>query len=66
MTFYTLINYFRKLLDFFWLLHSGMYKLKQSIVHVPGKKVLLKFKNIRRDDIDDIDLDDNKNVQKLL
>ena len=43
-----------------------MYKLKQSIVHVPGKKVLLKFKNIRRDDIDDIDFDNNKNIQKLL
>lgn len=40
-----------------------MYKLKQSLVGVP-KKRLLKFENVKADQCDEHD--DNKNIQKLL
>ena len=38
MTSYTLINYFRKLLEFFWVQPSDMHKLKQPLGVVPRKQ----------------------------
>ena len=49
MTFYALINYFRKLLEFFWSV-TFRHKLKHTLVGVPNKMVLLKFESILRDE----------------
>ena len=53
MTFYTFINYFRKLFEFFCVL-TFSYNVKHSLVVIPRKMVLLKFENIRRDKIMEI------------
>ena len=64
MTFYTLINYFRTLLIILgaFLRVAFRHKLKQSLVGVPRKMVLLKFENIKKVS----DTDGDKNIQKLL
>ena len=64
MTFYTLINYSRTLLIILgaFLRVAFRHKLKQSLVGVPRKMVLLKFANIKKVS----DTDGNKNIQKLL
>ena len=56
MTSYTLINYFRKLLEFFWVQRSDMYKLKKPLGVFPRKQ------DASKQDDDNND----KNTQKLL
>ena len=48
LTFYTLTNYFTKLLEFFWLSYLDMYKLKQPLGGALRKKVPLKFGKIKK------------------
>ena len=63
MTFYTLINYFRTLLIILgaFLRVAFRHKLKQSLVGVPRKMVLLKFENIKKVS----DTDGDKNIQSF-
>ena len=50
MTFYTLINHFRKLTELLQVQHSDVYKLKQLQAGVPRKWVNFKIENVIEDD----------------
>ena len=44
------VNYFKILLDFFWVYYSDKYNLKQTLGGVPRKNVLLKFEHKKGDE----------------